>query len=319
MLFRESERLDLGLWLRHLWRDRGETPTAGAAIFCGVLILLAHFFLSFALPQPPTLALTVATQVALFGGSAVMLSLLLTRRPDKTLLLRWPGLPSPSGAILSLPAAVLLAVAFHPIVSWLQEAVTRLYPVSPEIERAFEQLLSHDTPLWQLILVVAALPAVCEELAFRGFILSGLRHLGHSWRAIVLSSVLFGVTHGVLQQSIMASLVGVVIGYLAVQTGSILPGMVYHFVHNSMLLAAGRVTDAVVADYPILAWVLHKQTNGSYACDWPAVVAGGIVAAAILLWFHRLPYRKSQEEALEDSIREQAREESEPKYAEARS
>ena len=43
-----------------------------------------------------------------------------------------------------------------------------------------------------LILFLAAVPAVCEELAFRGFILSGCRNLGNNWRAIVVSSIFFG-------------------------------------------------------------------------------------------------------------------------------
>ena len=38
------------------------------------------------------------------------------------------------------------------------------------------------------------MPAVCEELAFRGFILSGFRRLGHKRRAIVYSALLFGLT-----------------------------------------------------------------------------------------------------------------------------
>jgi len=49
VLFRESERWDFRLWLRHLWRDRGPTPTVGMAVLCGVLILSVQFFLNFAL------------------------------------------------------------------------------------------------------------------------------------------------------------------------------------------------------------------------------------------------------------------------------
>ncbi len=48
VLFRESERVDLGLWLRHLVRDRGPTPTVGQAIACGVLLLTIRFFATFA-------------------------------------------------------------------------------------------------------------------------------------------------------------------------------------------------------------------------------------------------------------------------------
>ena len=49
---------------------------------------------------------------------------------------------------------------------------------------------SGQADFWPLLLVIALVPAVCEELAFRGFILSGFRHLGHKWRAIVLSALL---------------------------------------------------------------------------------------------------------------------------------
>ena len=51
MLFRESERLDMGLWLRHLLRDRQPTPTVAAAVFCGVLILAVRFFMAFTLKR----------------------------------------------------------------------------------------------------------------------------------------------------------------------------------------------------------------------------------------------------------------------------
>src|SRR5690606_22048616 len=46
VLFRESERLDLGLWLKHLLRDREDTPNVAAALFCGLLILLVQFFMN---------------------------------------------------------------------------------------------------------------------------------------------------------------------------------------------------------------------------------------------------------------------------------
>ena len=48
VLFRESERMDIGLWLRHLVRDRGPTPTFGQAIACGMILLTIRFFATFA-------------------------------------------------------------------------------------------------------------------------------------------------------------------------------------------------------------------------------------------------------------------------------
>src|SRR5262249_34197700 len=52
VLFRESERWDVGSWIKHLLRDREATPSFSEAMFCGVLILLIKFFMSFSLPAP---------------------------------------------------------------------------------------------------------------------------------------------------------------------------------------------------------------------------------------------------------------------------
>ena len=43
-MFRESERFGLGLWIRHLVRDREDLPTVGEALLCGVLLLVIRFF-----------------------------------------------------------------------------------------------------------------------------------------------------------------------------------------------------------------------------------------------------------------------------------
>ncbi|MBS0266943.1 MAG: ABC transporter permease, partial [Planctomycetes bacterium] len=40
VLFREGERFELQLWLRHIWRDKGPTPTFGQALLCFVLIMV---------------------------------------------------------------------------------------------------------------------------------------------------------------------------------------------------------------------------------------------------------------------------------------
>ena len=65
----------------------------------------------------------------------------------------------------------------------------KIYPINPEVFETAKGLgkLFEGVKMWQLILVMALLPAICEELAFRGFILSGLRHMGHKWGAIALT------------------------------------------------------------------------------------------------------------------------------------
>ncbi len=111
VLFRESERLDVGLWLRHLLRDRQPTPTVAAAVFCGVLILVVNFFLSFSLTMPEGFGgfarMVLTTQLAVIATPALLMTLMLTSSPRQTLLLKWPPW-------LTIPAAALLAVVLHP-------------------------------------------------------------------------------------------------------------------------------------------------------------------------------------------------------------
>ncbi len=195
-------------------------------------------------------------------------------------------------------------MALHPSARVLQSAVERLYPVSEDFRQALEGIhrLFGQANFWTLVLLIALLPAVCEELAFRGFILSGFRHLGHRWRAIVLSALLFGLTHGILQQSLIASLVGVLIGYLAVQSGSILPGMAFHLVHNTLVVADSRVTPEMFPQSPLLRSLVAPDQGGGCLFPWQAVVAGAGIGLLLLMCFSRLPCPKSAEESLEEAI-----------------
>lgn len=305
VLFRESERFDLKLWLRQLMNDREDTPTVAGAFFCGVLILLIRFFMGFALPEPKSFGemarLTLVTQLVVVATPALLMAIMLTRSVQKTLLFQWPS-------FVSLVAAVLLAVCMFPVVGWLGVIVEQLYPVSPAVKQAMNEILGGEPNLWLAIFVMAVTPAICEELAFRGFMLSGFRHMGHKWRAIVLSSLFFGVTHAIFQQSIVTFFIGMVIGYVAVQTGSLLPCMLYHVTHNSLAVLTSRVTDATLADYPVLSYLLTKSPDGEggMLCNWlTALIAGG-AAAALFWWFQRLPYAKSPEEALQEAIEQHA-------------
>jgi len=300
VLFRESERLDLGLWLRNLLRDREDTPSVSEAVFCGVLILVIWFFMSFALPAPTSFAefaeLALVTQLVVIATPALLMTVMLTRSPRKTLLLNRPTL-------LAVPAALLLATLLHPVVAALQLAVTRLYPVDSRIVEMLSGIFTERHPLWQLVLVFAVAPAIAEELAFRGFILSGFRRSGHKWRAIVLSSVFFGMTHGIFQQSLVAILLGIVIGYIAVQSGSILPGMLFHLVHNALRISLLHLSPEDLSRHPSLGWLV-QSASGEGVSYHPAVVAAGALgAAAILYWFHRQPYERTAEEILQDAIR----------------
>jgi sodium transport system permease protein len=306
VLFRESERLDLGLWLRHLVRDRDDVPTAGEAVLCGVLLLVIKFFAGFVAPMPESwnafAVTTLILQIALIATPACLMAIMLTRKPAQTLLLGRPSF------LATVPAAGLLALLIHPAAVWLAEGIQHLYPISPQLQPQIAELerMLAGAPLWQLLLVAALTPALCEELAFRGFILSGLRRMGHKWGAIALTSLFFGLAHGILQQSLAAFFVGMVIGYIAVKTGSLWPGVLYHLVHNSLGISLSLLTAEAVRGSELLSVIFQARDDGSVTYQVPATLHAALLAALVLWWLKSLPYRRFAEERLQEALDHQA-------------
>src|SRR5262249_11489354 len=133
------------------------------------------------------------------------------------------------------------------------------------------------------IVVFALVPAVCEELAFRGFILSGLEHQHRTRSAILLSALMFGFLHvlmSLFQQLFNATLLGIVLGLLAVRSRSILPGILFHFLNNAMGVARGILLEKA-GDAPIVGWIYRSPSDGLYHGGW---VALGVVLSCGLLY-----------------------------------
>jgi sodium transport system permease protein len=311
VLFRESERLDLGRWLTHLFRDRADTPTLAQAILCIVVVSLVQFFVNLSLSSRVSASggfsslaqILFISQVVCIALPVALMTLLFTRRPARSLLLdRLPRLSHVLGA-------AGLAVLMYPVGQLFAQWVELLYPFSPEVRAevaALGETLQQAPNWWLPLVLMGLLPACCEEIAFRGFILSGLRHLGHKWWAISISAVAFGMAHFVLQQKISAAAVGLVIGFLAVQTGSLIPCMVFHAIYNSLTLLSAHAIDYLGERLtPDSAWANFLQIDGpGMFLPWVTAVAV-FGAAAILWWFHRLPYRRTEEEQFRESLDKQ--------------
>lgn len=80
----------------------------------------------------------------------------------------------------------------------------------------------------------ALLPAICEELIFRGIIFNGLRKKMSDISAVLLSSLLFMLMHASLEQMIFPFLLGIVLAWVVLRTGSVAASMVIHFMCNAI-------------------------------------------------------------------------------------
>lgn len=112
--------------------------------------------------------------------------------------------------------------------AWLQEQM----PMLPNIvEAEFEMIMQNR---WGY-LVVGLLAPLVEEMVFRGAILrSLLRWKENPWVGIVISALLFALIHMNPAQMPHAFLIGLLLGWMYYRTDSIVPGVVYHWVNNTV-------------------------------------------------------------------------------------
>lgn len=82
---------------------------------------------------------------------------------------------------------------------------------------------------------VGLLAPVCEELVFRGAVLRTLlRWSSQHWVAITVSALFFALIHANPAQMPHAFIIGLLLGWLYYRTDSVVPGIVYHWVNNSV-------------------------------------------------------------------------------------
>lgn len=85
------------------------------------------------------------------------------------------------------------------------------------------------------LVLVAVLPAICEETAHRGLLLGGLSRLGLK-RSVLLSSLLFGLLHLNVNQFFYATVLGFLMAIAVIMAKSIIPAMIIHFCNNALSL-----------------------------------------------------------------------------------
>jgi membrane protease YdiL (CAAX protease family) len=111
---------------------------------------------------------------------------------------------------------------------WLQEHMPELPNL---VEGEFDMIMKDRMGYF----VVGLLAPLAEEMVFRGAILrSLLRWKSNPWVGIVISAILFAVIHMNPAQMPHAFLISLLLGWMYWRTDSIVPGVVYHWVNNTV-------------------------------------------------------------------------------------
>ena len=141
--------------------------------------------------------------------------------------------PRPVDLLLAAGVALAIHPALHDLGAW----VGYFFPITEGRQALLKQLTDQIPNVGVGVLVLAAMPAITEEFAFRGYIQSGLLRTYRPTTAILLSAFLFAFLHALIslfQQFFPAALLGLILGAICYRTGSLWPGVVLHLMNNTL-------------------------------------------------------------------------------------
>lgn len=177
-------------------------------------------------------------QAASTGGNAILAALVSAFSSVITLVifLKTKWTPLTRGYLLSKPWGTLLWVALFSLgtiipLSFLYEQLG--IEMDENTQQIFTSLMKEP---WGYV-AVGILAPLAEEVVFRGAILRtllGIMSKKNHWVAILISAAIFGVVHANLAQFVNALLMGLLLGWMYYRTGSLVPGILLHWINNTM-------------------------------------------------------------------------------------
>ncbi|MEA2095458.1 MAG: ABC transporter permease subunit/CPBP intramembrane protease [Candidatus Cloacimonadota bacterium] len=251
VLFRTAEEKSLKFW----GKSKKDVLNLQFVIVYFVVMIIALYYIGGSWQMKDMMNGLIKTQLLL-----ILLPVLMIMRISKTDIKSTFRLnnTNPLNFLIVLIAALPLLL----LSGILGQLINYIFPVSEAYLEAFQNLVTvQENGLWFTIFVVGVLPGICEEVMFRGFILSALRKKG-LWYGIILSAILFGAFHLDPFRFLPVTLLGVWLGYLAVKTNSLYVPILAHFAQNSLAILITNYAEKfsfiklIIVDDEISYWVV---------------------------------------------------------------
>jgi sodium transport system permease protein len=261
------DAVDPRQWWASLKRpvEPGRVFTPGGAMLFFAVTLVLLYYVASALQARDVISGLLVTEWFLLLIPSLLVVLLWRLDPKETFSLRLPSMTGFVGTLLVAVSAWTLGL----LGAALTELVLPMPQAFVESMREFFNVVTEglDTP--GVLFLTAFSPAVCEEAAFRGVILSGLAGRLSKWQAVIVVGLLFGFFHLSIYRLVPTALLGMVITFAVLETRSILPGVLIHFGVNAILFSAEM--------YPSLASWMGLDTTGGRIDSWTPIAGFGVL------------------------------------------
>lgn len=192
-----------------------------------VLVAVVQILILFANGQGWLAVRAVAGEVIAIGGVPVALIILLHLDRRQLIAFAWP-----SAKVLTLTVTLTLGAVI--VIDYLTALSEHLLPLPRWVEEAYAELMAarNTTELIEKVVILCAIPAICEEIFFRGFCLTSLAAHWGKRTAIVVTAFVFAVVHGNPWYLHLYFLLGLILGWVYAITGTLWAPVLSHFLNN---------------------------------------------------------------------------------------
>lgn len=157
---------------------------------------------------------------------------------------------------------------------WMVERLPVLAGIDRMLTLNAPSMLAGQCPFWVLLIIFAVLPAVGEELIFRGVIGRGLTRKIGIVPGVFLTSIMFGVLHGHPLHAAAVIPLGIALHFLYLTTGSLIAPVLLHFLNNATALFTLTQGNS-------FHQALDRQRG---LMDSPLLVGASMMLVGCLLW-----------------------------------
>ncbi len=221
--------------IKMIWKDKRRRKPYLTAILLALLYIGDIFFLSGILGQKLGIAGTVVHEMIL-AGTGVAVFFVLKGKLKVIFPFHKPRWSMLAGTFVMWIGVWLCATMVNSIVIFF-------FPNQVLGANEGVDYLINNISVVLGMLVVALTPAICEEIAFRGALLSCFRGAKSKWTGIIIVSLFFGACHGSIWRMIPTAILGIGMGYILLETENMIYNMFFHFINNAVpVLLLGLMT-----------------------------------------------------------------------------
>ncbi|SET03605.1 CPBP family intramembrane glutamic endopeptidase [Anaerobranca gottschalkii] len=133
-----------------------------------------------------------------------------------------------------------ITFCFYPVAVFSNAIITSILSRLGEVPPNIISIPETSKDFIFSLIVISGFAGICEEFLFRGFIMRSFEGLGQR-KALIISSILFGIFHFTLQNLLGPIILGLVIGYIVIRTNSLWMGIYAHMLNNAIALSLGKI------------------------------------------------------------------------------